>query len=155
MGLPISALTPEEIAVSIEAEGADVDLVRAESVESVAPYDLVIVGGALYTGRWHTHAVALLQRHHEELSGIPLAVFAMGPRTLEDDDVATSRHQVEGALASLAVEPFSVTIFGGVIDPAKLRFPFSRMEAVDARDHTAIQGWARDVLHTALSTSSA
>ena len=116
---------------------------------------LVIVGGALYMGRWHTHAVALLERHHEALSGVPLAVFAMGPRTLEDDDVATSRDQVDGALASLAVEPFSVTIFGGVIDPAKLRFPFSRMEAVDARDHTAIQGWARDVLHTALSTSSA
>lgn len=41
--------------------------------------------------------------------------------------------------------PVSVTIFGGVVDPARLRFPFSRMPATDARDWDAIGDWTDDV----------
>ena len=32
-----------------------------------------------------------------------------------------------------------------MIDPAKLRFPFNRMAASDARDWEAIAGWADEV----------
>jgi hypothetical protein len=35
-----------------------------------------------------------------------------------------------------------IAIFGGVVDPAKLRFPFSRLPASDARDWDAIHGFA-------------
>ncbi len=74
---------------------------------------------------------------------MPVAVFAMGPQTLEESDVGRSREQLERALAAVPeVEPVSVAIFGGVVDPAKLRFPFSRMPATDARDWDAIRAWA-------------
>jgi hypothetical protein len=47
------------------------------------------------------------------------------------------------ALAKIPeVEPRSVTVFGGVVDPAKLRFPLSRLPASDARDWDAIDDWA-------------
>jgi hypothetical protein len=36
-------------------------------------------------------------------------------------------------------------VFGGVVDPTKLRFPLSRMPASDARDWDAIDGWAAEV----------
>jgi len=42
-------------------------------------------------------------------------------------------------------EPVSVTIFGGVVDPEQLGFPFSRMPASDARDWGAIRAWADEV----------
>jgi hypothetical protein len=35
-----------------------------------------------------------------------------------------------------------MTIFGGAVDPAKLRWPFNRMPASDARDWQAIDAWA-------------
>ena len=34
---------------------------------------------------------------------------------------------------------------GGVVDPAKLRFPFNRMQASDARDWEAIRSWADEI----------
>jgi hypothetical protein len=43
------------------------------------------------------------------------------------------------------VSPSAVAIFGGVVDPSKLRFPLSRMPASDARDWEAIASWAKDV----------
>ena len=38
-----------------------------------------------------------------------------------------------------------MAIFGGVIRPDALRFPFNRMPACDARDRDAIRAWARDL----------
>jgi hypothetical protein len=43
------------------------------------------------------------------------------------------------------LEPLSVAIFGGVVDPAKLPFPLNRMPASDARDWAAIEAWAEEV----------
>jgi menaquinone-dependent protoporphyrinogen IX oxidase len=70
-------------------------------------------------------------------------VFALGPGTLDADDVARSRGQLDAALAKTPeVRPFAVAVFGGVVEPAKLHFPLNRMPAVDARDWTAIEAWA-------------
>jgi menaquinone-dependent protoporphyrinogen IX oxidase len=72
-----------------------------------------------------------------------VAVFALGPLTLDDEQVAGSRAQLDKALARVpAVRPATVAIFGGVVDPAKLRFPMSSMPASDARDWDAIDAWA-------------
>jgi hypothetical protein len=43
------------------------------------------------------------------------------------------------------VTPVSVAIFGGAVDPTKLRFPFNRMPETDARDWEAIREWALEV----------
>jgi menaquinone-dependent protoporphyrinogen oxidase len=97
-------------------------------------------------GRWHGDALGFLKRHGDVLAGLPLAVFAMGPRTLDESDVGFSRVQLERALAKVdEVSPGSVAIFGGVLDPAKLRFPFKHMPASDARDWGAISDWAERV----------
>jgi hypothetical protein len=66
----------------------------------------------------------------------------MGPRTLSEADVAGSREQRERALAKTpSARPLAVEVFGGVVDPAKLHFPFSHMPASDARDWDAIRAW--------------
>lgn len=40
----------------------------------------------------------------------------------------------------------SVRIFGGAIDPARMRFPLTHMEAADARDWAAIDDWADELV---------
>jgi menaquinone-dependent protoporphyrinogen oxidase len=132
--------TAEAVAGELRTLGLDVEVAAAAEVRSVEAYDAVVLGGALYTGRLHKDARAFLRRHGAER---PLAVFAMGPKTLAADEVAASRAQLDKALAGL--EPVSAAIFGGVVDPAKLRFPFSRMPASDARDWDAVRAWARDL----------
>jgi menaquinone-dependent protoporphyrinogen oxidase len=139
----------EEVARAIgdvlRDSGDHVDIRDAAGVIDVEPYDAVILGGSLYMGRWHADARSFLRRHRAAIEGRPLAVFALGPRTLEDDQVAGSRKQLDYALSQLDVVPQLVTIFGGVVVPEKLRFPFSRMPEADARDWQEIRRWAGEV----------
>ena len=59
--------------------------------------------------------------------------IGLGPLSLGEKDVAGSRRQLDGALGRLEIEPDLVTVFGGVVEPARLRFPFTRMPKTDAR----------------------
>ena len=128
------------VAERLRGHGLVADLRPAAQVDDLAAYDAVVVGGSLYFGRWHGDAIGLLKRHRLDR---PLAVFALGPKTAEEHDLADARAQLDRALKD--VEPATVAVFGGVIDPEKLRFPFNRLSASDARDWDAIATWAEKV----------
>jgi menaquinone-dependent protoporphyrinogen oxidase len=137
----------DAIAVRMRIRGAEVDVRPASEVGTLAPYGAVVLGGALYAGRWHRDARRFLARHREQLRQMPVAVFAMGPLKMEPADVEASRRQLDRALAKEQdIAPISVRIFGGVIDPAQLRFPFTHMDAADARDWNAISAWAEELV---------
>ena len=141
---------PEAIARRLGESGLEVELRCAADVADLTPYDGVVLGGALYFGRWHRDAVRFLAKHRLELAERPPAVFALGPKTADAQGLAESRAQLDKALAKVPeVEPRSVAVFGGVVDPAKLRFPLSRLPASDARDWDAIDEWV-DQVPTAL-----
>ena len=141
-----TAEVAEVIAAALVEQGLAVDVRRAEEVEETTRYGGVVLGGALYMGRLHRDARRFLSRHREALSKLPVAVFAMGPKTLDAKDVAGSRAQLDHALERVSeVEPFSVAVFGGVVDPKELDFPFNRMPASDARDWDAIHAWAEEL----------
>jgi menaquinone-dependent protoporphyrinogen oxidase len=63
---------------------------RADDVKDPSPYDAVVVGGGLYSSRWHPDAVAFVGRHRTQLRELPVWFFSSGPL----DDSARS-----GALA--------------------------------------------------------
>jgi menaquinone-dependent protoporphyrinogen oxidase len=134
------------VARTLREHGLEADLRSADEVGTLAPYGAVVLGTALYAGRVHRDAQRFLRSHRAQLAVRPFAVFAMGPKTLADDDVASSRAQLERALGAHAeLRPDPVAIFGGVVDPGKLHFPFNRMPASDARDWDAIRAWADEV----------
>jgi menaquinone-dependent protoporphyrinogen oxidase len=135
------------IAADLRASRHDVDLLSAGAATVAGPagYDSVVLGGSLYMGRWHADSSKFVRRHHDAVVQLRLAVFALGPRTLETEAVTDSRKQLDAALARLDVEPELVAIFGGVIEPAALHFPFSRMPRSDARDWQAIDAWSSEV----------
>lgn len=133
------------IAATLREHDFDADLREASEVDVLAGYDAVVLGGSLYMGRWHAHARSFLEHHRAALRALPLGVFAMGPQDLSNGKVAESRAALDRALKHAGdVEPTAVAIFGGVVDPAKLSFPFNRMQPIDARDWEAIQGWTED-----------
>lgn len=137
------------VAEELESHGLDVETLPAGAVDDLTPYAGVVVGGSIYMGRWHADAIGLLERNRHALAALPLAVFGMGPRTLEEHDVEGAMSQLRKSLAEVPeVEPFAVAIFGGVINPRALRFPFSRMAASDARDWSAIRAWAEGLVAT-------
>lgn len=104
------------------------------------PCDLVVVGAALYSGRWLRDAHRFLQRHRDELAGLPVAAFGLGPRTLEPTDWQRSRAQLERALAKHPwLHPRAVAVFGGA-DPMD-----GRRHHRDLRDWPRIRAWAVDL----------
>ena len=134
------------IAETLREQGVATELRPAGTVEDVGSYSAVVLGAPLYVGRWHRDVRRLLQRNRAVLASLPVAVFALGPRSLAPEEVAASKTQLDHALAGVPeVTPVSIAVFGGAIDPARLRFPFNRMPASDARDWDAIDAWARDL----------
>jgi menaquinone-dependent protoporphyrinogen oxidase len=136
----------EGIADVLRDRGHEVDVGPAADVRALDGYSAVVLGGALYMGHYHADAVRFLKLHRHALHEIPLAVFAMGPKTLAEADVAASRKQLDHALETVPeLTPAAVAIFGGVVDPSKLRFPFKRMAASDARDWDAVAAWGHEL----------
>jgi menaquinone-dependent protoporphyrinogen oxidase len=136
----------ESIAMTLGRSGLTVEIEEARRVRDITRYDAIVVGGGLYMGKWHADARRLLKRHRRELAGMRLAVFGMGPDSLEESKVAESGKQLDRALAATPeLEPIAVAIFGGALEPESWRFPFNRLPAFDARNWDAIQGWATDV----------
>jgi menaquinone-dependent protoporphyrinogen oxidase len=130
----------EEIAATMSAGGTRVQLCEARTVRRpITGRDLVVVGGPLYSGRLHRDVRRFLKRH-KELAGVPVAVFAMGPRTDTEDAWHRSYAQLDGALAKLSwLHPVAVTVFGGVDPPGHVH-PHR-----DLRDWPAIRQWAARV----------
>jgi menaquinone-dependent protoporphyrinogen oxidase len=136
----------EALAKKLRMSEREVELRPAADVDDLTPYDGVVLGGSLYFGRWHEDAVRFLSKHRRELAERRVAIFALGPKTAEPKDLAESRAQLDKALQKTPeVEPRAVAVFGGVVDPAKLRFPLNRMPASDARDWNAIDAWADEI----------
>jgi len=136
----------ERIARRLDSDALAIDLRPASDVRDVSDYDGVILGAALYTGRMIVDARRFLRRHHGALARRPFAIFAMGPLTTSEHDVAGATKQLDAGLEKLPdLHPIATAVFGGVVDPSQLRFPFNRMKASDARDWDAVDAWADEL----------
>jgi menaquinone-dependent protoporphyrinogen oxidase len=133
----------EAVATTLREHGFQTEVQPAREVSTLDSYSAVVLGAALYMGRWHKDARSFLKRHRTGLAGLPVAIFALGPLTTAEKERQGSRAQLDRELARTSwLAPVSIEVFGGVINPAKLHFPFNHMPAGDARDWTAIRAWA-------------
>ena len=67
------------IGETIRETGIEVDVVDAKDVESVAPYNAVIVGSAVHLGRWMGPARDLVNGSADALRTRPVWLFSSGP----------------------------------------------------------------------------
>jgi menaquinone-dependent protoporphyrinogen oxidase len=134
----------EAIAKRLCSLGACAEVARVESIESLSPYSAVILGSPLYGGHWQRETAGFLKRHRVDLTRLPVAVFALGPRGKPGEaDWDHAERQLSAILRKYPwLRPVSRQLVGAVIVPSKLRFPFSHMPACDWRDWDAIDAWA-------------
>lgn len=131
------------LAASLRGHGIDTDLVSAPNVASVAGYDAVVVGGALYAMRWHRAARRFVKRFTPELRERKVLFFSSGPL----DDSATTEEipptsQVRRLMHRVGAREHRT--FGGRLLPDAQGFPASAMakdHAGDWRDVAAIRQW--------------
>jgi len=131
------------VAAILRDAGAVCDVVAAHDARCPEEYDLVVLGTGLYMGRMHRDARRFLKAHHAALEHVRFAVFAMGPLSDDPAEKEKVRPHLERGLGRYpAIAPVAEAIFGGVIEPDKLSFPFSHMPAGDYRDWDEIRAFA-------------
>jgi menaquinone-dependent protoporphyrinogen oxidase len=67
------------VAEAFVAQGIVADLGDAADVDEVDGYDVVVIGGALYNGRWQLDATEFVERHTAELRRRAVWMFSSGP----------------------------------------------------------------------------
>jgi menaquinone-dependent protoporphyrinogen oxidase len=130
-------------------KGIEEDIVPPEAVDSVADYDAVVLGSAVYNGHWLITASDLAARFRDELAVRSVWLFSTGPV----GDPA-------GRLGSMGQEPPEVAsisrdtgpqdhhVFAGRLDPHLLSpaqratLLVSRDVRGDFRDWAEIRQWA-------------
>jgi menaquinone-dependent protoporphyrinogen oxidase len=142
-----------EIAASIAAalrdHGFAVDCARASEFRDIAVYDAVIVGGALYAGRWIREARRFVIRHAPALRARPVWLFSSGPLDASANDRQLGPVPRVAALARWIGARGHAT-FGGRLAPdasGVLASAMAKKLAGDWRDWPQIRAWAQQVAH--------
>lgn len=137
----------ELIAQTLRQHGLDVEMRAAETVEEIAAYDAVVVGGALYANRWHKDARRLVKRQGHILKTKPVWFFSSGPL----DDSARVGDVPPVAMVERLMDPIQARghrTFGGRLPADADWFPASAMAkagAGDWRDMDRVADWANEI----------
>ncbi|MFJ3175314.1 flavodoxin domain-containing protein [Streptomyces roseus] len=78
-----------EIGRALREDGLEVIVLPAGDVHDVRAYDAVVLGGALYAGRWSGTAKSCAERNADSLRHRPVWLFSSGPLddSAEDQDI--------------------------------------------------------------------
>ncbi|MFF4873092.1 flavodoxin domain-containing protein [Streptomyces sp. SID5770] len=76
----------EEIGRTLRDDGFDAVVLPADAVTDVSGYDAVVLGGALYAGRWNGKARRCTRRDAEQLGHRRLWLFSSGPVDRSSDE---------------------------------------------------------------------
>ena len=141
----------QAIADTLRAAGLKVDLQPARRVHSLEPYRAVVLGSAVYAGRWRGDALRMLRR--AELNDRDVWLFSSGPVGEDQGDP----EQVEKWTKPRPVQERAVAIgarehvvFGGMIadDAGFIRKKMAQKipaELRDRRDWQQIEAWAKSI----------
>lgn len=138
----------DAIAETLRAAGITVDTLAPEEVPGIERYDAVVLGSAVYAGRWLDSARAFVDRHGDALAAVPLWLFSSGPigdppKPVEGPPEAEAYRERLGAREH--------RVLPGRLDRAELGFlertvtRALRAPDGDYRDWDGIRGWARQI----------
>lgn len=144
----------EKIGDVLGQAGLQADVFPVDGILDITPYEAMILGSAIYIGKWQKEAVEFLRVNEKVLANRPVWIFSSGP-TGEGDPVEL----VEGLRVPVALQPVvdrihprDLVVFHGFINPDKINFiekwsikslvkkPFG-----DFRNWDAIIAWATSI----------
>jgi menaquinone-dependent protoporphyrinogen oxidase len=120
------------------------------AVDDVTEYDAVVLGSAIYAGRWLAPATSLVARLRSQLAARPVWLFSSGP--IGDPPTPAKDLEVSGVVASIdAVEH---RVFAGKLDRSSLKLSERVIMRVvhapegDFRDWREVSHWAAQIADT-------
>ncbi|HSJ84710.1 MAG TPA: flavodoxin domain-containing protein [Acidimicrobiia bacterium] len=107
------------IADVLTGEGIETRILAPEEVSSLDSYDAIILGSAVYAGRWMKPMRELVDRFEVELAGRPVWLFSSGPI---GDPPKPEEDPVDVASIMEKTSARDHFLFAGKIDRKKLNF---------------------------------
>jgi len=138
----------ETITRAVEAAGGQAILAPAREIKHIHGFDAVIIGGALYSNRWHRDARSLVRKHAGTLRSVQTWLFSSGPLddSASDGEIPPVR-QVRALMAKISARGHAT--FGGRLEPdvgGFLAANMAKTQAGDWRDNDQITRWVRDII---------
>ncbi len=144
----------EKIGEVLRQAGLQADVLPVDGIRDLNPYQAIILGSAVYIGKWHKEAVKFLQDSENIMADRPVWLFSSGPTGEGDPVELLEGWRLPVALQPVVdhIQPRDIAVFHGYINPGKLNFieklaiksvvkkPFG-----DFRDWDAIVTWATQI----------
>jgi menaquinone-dependent protoporphyrinogen oxidase len=153
----------EIIGKTLAENGAQVDVIPMQEVNTLSSYDAVVAGSAVRSKAWLPEAVTFIRIHQKELQEKPFAAFLVC-MTLAMPQGENYRAEIATWIDPVCalVKPVNVGLFAGGLEikrvekfSDRLMFRLSVMSGVwkegDHRDWVAIEQWARQLKLVPLS----
>jgi menaquinone-dependent protoporphyrinogen oxidase len=143
----------EKIGELLRQAGLPTDVMPVNRVGDLAPYAAIVLGSAVYIGKWRKEAVQFLKKNEQALSERPVWLFSSGP-TGEGDPVELLKGwRIPSELQPVVdqVKPRDIAVFHGDLEAEKMNFlekwMINNVKAPvgDFRDWDAITAWAASI----------
>jgi len=147
------------IALTLRRTGIDVDVLPVSEVEKVSGYDGVVLGSAVYGGKWRKDALEFMDRFGRDLRERDVWLFQSGPLGHSAQAIVRAL-PLNVSLFAEYVDAKGYATFGGKLD-GQTDDPVAKFLARagfsgDFRDFSEIRFWAEDVAReTAMHVVSA
>lgn len=130
----------EWIVSELDEHGIEVEIRPARDVKSVARYEAVVLGGALYAFMWHRDAKRFVRRHRRALRDRPVWLFSSGPldNSAGESEIPPVRF-VRQAIERIGARGHKT--FGGRLTP-DYKGP---LPVGDWRDRSQVEEWATQI----------
>ncbi len=145
------------IALTLCRTGMDVDVVPVSEVQDVRQYHAVVVGSAVYGGKWRGEAAKFLEHFGMDLVDRDVWLFQSGPLGNSAQSIVRAL-PVRIAMLAESLRMKGAATFGGKLDRNQGgpvgRFLARAGFACDYRDFTEIRLWAEEIARTTAMQSA-
>jgi menaquinone-dependent protoporphyrinogen oxidase len=143
----------EKIGEVLNQAGLSADVLPAEEVKDPSAYQAVVLGSAVYIGKWRKQAAKFLKENEKILTERPVWLFSSGPAGEGDPVELLQGWAFPSALQPIAdrIQPRDIAVFHGDVDVEKVNFIERAMiknvesPVGDFRDWEAITAWATEI----------
>lgn len=143
----------EKIGQVLRQAGLQADVLPVKRVHDLTPYKAVILGSAVYIGKWRSEAVKFLKANEKALAERPVWMFSSGPTGEGNAVELLQGWRFPEAQKPIVerIQPRDIAVFHGNVNINKLNFieksMIKNIKALfgDFRNWDAITSWAISV----------
>ncbi len=153
-----------KIGAVLRQAGLQADISPVQGIQDLSPYRAVVLGSAIYIGKWQKEAVLFLKTNEKILAEKTVWLFSSGPTGKGDPMELIEGKPLPDELQPVVerIQPCDVAVFHGHINPEKMNFiekwaikNLVKKPMGDFRDWDSIAAWAAKIADALKQTEPA